>query len=180
MSTISCLLDENPGLLTISVNEKLTTLQRNVVGTSGLEGGGPIEVSHITISLKMPGSLSVLSQNDRSNNHTHAIQSSSNPGQTQSLLATDEDGVLSVYKLGVNVSVPEEALDVDGNILSRGDIYSVGNIYESADIISEGLLRSDTYVGRVTGWQINHDGYADFRNLFVDELEAQTFIGPTL
>ena len=176
MSTISCLLDENPGLLTISVNEKLTTLQRNVVGTSGLEGGGPIEVSHITISLKMPGSLSVLSQNDRSNNHTHAIQSSSNPGQTQSLLATDEDGVLSVYKLGVNVSVPEEALDVDGNILSRGDIYSVGNIYESADIISEGLLRSDTYVGRVTGWQINHDGYADFRNLFVDELEAQTFI----
>jgi hypothetical protein len=43
-------------------------------------------------------------------------------------------------------------------------------------VVLTGNIQTDNYVSRATGWQVSYAGEADFRNIFADTLEVQTFI----
>jgi hypothetical protein len=44
------------------------------------------------------------------------------------------------------------------------------------DVVLTGTIQTDNYVSRTTGWQVSYAGEADFRNIFAETLEVQTFI----
>lgn len=66
-------------------------LSREVIAGDGLTGGGAL-TADVQIELNLPGTLSASSTNNAAGNHTHAINSSSNPGATSMLLKTDDLG----------------------------------------------------------------------------------------
>jgi hypothetical protein len=44
------------------------------------------------------------------------------------------------------------------------------------DVALTGNIQANNYVSRTTGWQVSYAGNADFRDIFADTLEVQTFI----
>jgi len=60
--------------------------------------------------------------------HTHVIESSSNPGAISSITKTNEEGGLTIQKLGVNLSgSPTYDLEVDSNLTFIGSQSIVYN-----------------------------------------------------
>jgi hypothetical protein len=109
------------------------------------------------------------------------------------ILNTASTAVLSLKLLsgnvGINTTTPEEKLDVNGNLQMRGnivprttaahDLGSITKLWNKAylgELWSSVLVGSTPYASRATGWQVNAAGEADFRNIFADSLEVQTFI----
>ena len=77
-----------------------STLQ--IIAGNGLEGGGNL-TSNKTLTLGTPGTIDVTTINQSTGTtHYHAITSSSNPGQTSSLLSTNNSGDLTLFNLSVN------------------------------------------------------------------------------
>ena len=77
-----------------------STLQ--IIAGNGLEGGGYL-TSNKTLTLGTPGTIDVTTINQSTGTtHYHAITSSSNPGQTSSLLSTNNSGDLTLFNLSVN------------------------------------------------------------------------------
>jgi len=68
-------------------------------GVLAVGAGAGITVNADDVALTTPGTLTVSTSNDSTGSHTHAITSSSNPGATASLLASDASGFLTLVKL---------------------------------------------------------------------------------
>lgn len=64
--------------------------------------GNGITVGADTVSLTTPGTLTVATTNSATGNHTHAIDSSDNPGAATSLLKTSTSGSLQLVTLASN------------------------------------------------------------------------------
>lgn len=71
-----------------------------VIALHGLVGGGSLETD-IWLSLNTPGTVSAVSQNSSFQNHTHEVEASSDPGDAETLLKTDENGHLRLSRLYV-------------------------------------------------------------------------------
>ena len=71
-----------------------------VLALHGLVGGGSLETD-IWLSLNTPGTVSAVSQNNSYENHTHAVEASSDPGDGPALLKADENGHLRLSRLYV-------------------------------------------------------------------------------
>ena len=82
---------------------------------------------------------------------SHAILASNNPGADSVLLKSDDDGYLQLERLGLG-KAPVEVLD--------------SNIHLSAN----------NWISGTTGWGIQYDGDADFRNITADSLTVEAFI----
>lgn len=104
--------DDHPQYLTpVRADVRYLTASRNIIAGSGLTGGGAltadvtltvgaglgITVNADDVALTTPGALTVSSTNSSTGSHTHAITSSSNPGQAASLLASGSNGELTLY-----------------------------------------------------------------------------------
>ena len=77
-----------------------STLQ--IIAGNGLQGGGELTLSK-TLTLGTPGTIDVTTINQSTGTtHYHAITSSSNPGQTSSLLSTNNSGDLTLFNLSVD------------------------------------------------------------------------------
>jgi hypothetical protein len=150
--------------------------------------GSPINLSASTVNYQ--GVSSYPSPMD----HTHGIESSSNPGVNVSLLKTNSEGGITVQKLGVNLSGnPNYNLEIDSDLTFIGS-QSIVTTSDSLtlspasdlDLTPGGTarvratngvrLQSDNYASQTTGWGINYAGSGDFRYLYADELHAKTFI----
>lgn len=94
------------------------------VNLSTLAGNG-LTFSLGVISLTTPGTLTVSTTNNSSGNHTHAITTSSNPGATVSILATDDNGYLTLVKLSTDTLADKSGgdltVDVTGDIILDAD-----------------------------------------------------------
>lgn len=141
--------------------------------------GNGITVAADTVALTTPGTLTVSTTNNAAGSHTHAVTSSSAPGATASLLASDATGKLTLPLMvastslatplvttGAGVSLTLQPtldliLDPDSNIVRSG-----GNV----------SLQASSFASQTTGWRITDIGEADFRYLFVDEMHAKSFI----
>ena len=157
MSNIDCLLDADPGLLTLSVSDKLTTINRNIIAGNGLTGGGLLNDGHITIDAVTPDTIDLTTSNDATL-HTHAITTSSSPGVSAAILATDSSGRIDLSLLGVTDTLYSQEAEFDGDVLFRGG------------------AGSDPYTAEITGWHITVGGDADFRNIYADGMNVGTFI----
>lgn len=95
----AALADESYLVLNLSTdlsNERVLTISDGLTGTDN--GAG----STFVLALGTPSSVSVLSTNVVTGaTHEHAVISSSNPGATQVILATDLDGGIQLLRLGI-------------------------------------------------------------------------------
>lgn len=163
MSNIDCLLDVDPGLLMVSVNDKLTTINRNINAGNGLTGGGQLNDSDITINAVTPATID-LTTVDNASLHTHKITTSSDPSNAAAILSTDIAGLLTLHNMTVT-----------SDLVSEGDFTSNYALFlESVDFSDN--LRSVPYSAQATGWGITNYGDADFRNIFADNMNVGTFI----
>lgn len=125
------------------------------------------------------------------------LTSSSNPGANARILASDASGYLQLTRLGI-ATAPSYPLHVIGAARIDGDLTFVGaqkidttadnlTLNPAADLIltpagnevkvTTGVtLQSDNYVSRTTGWGISYAGWADFRYMYLEELQVKTFI----
>ena len=111
------------------------------------------------------------------------------PSFSSPYVSIDSTGV------GIGNTSPSYALDVTGTAyastqvltpivgtstgdltLSPADDLMIGPVSNLAKITSGVSLQADNYASQVTGWRVTHDGQADFRYLFVDEMHAKSFI----
>ena len=91
--------------LGITVNADDVALASSVAGngltyTTGVlavGAGAGLTVNADDVALTTPGTLTVTSTNTATGSHTHAVTSSSSPGQATSLLKTDTNGALTLY-----------------------------------------------------------------------------------
>lgn len=161
MSNIDCLLDVDPGLLTLSINDKLTTIDRFINAGVGLTGGGNLRDSDLTINAITPSTIDLTTVNDASI-HTHEITTSSDPANTAAILSTDAAGLLTLLSLDVTwltaSDIQAGTADFTGVVTFASDIYSV------------------PYVSQSTGWKITSTGNADFRDIYAESLSVRTFI----
>jgi hypothetical protein len=175
---------------------------RTIATGNGLEGGGNLG-SNLILYLGSPSTLTVTTNNSTSpTSHLHAITSSSNPGATAALLASNTSGYLQLTRIGLGVS-PTVPLDVSGNVRFDGDLSFVGaqsittttatlTLAPAADLLlnpggndtlvtwgAGKALSSSDYTSQTTGWGISYGssgGHADFRSIYADELHVQAFI----
>ena len=150
---------------------------RTLTAGNGLTGGGDlsadrtfnvgagngITVNADDVALTTPGTLTYNSINSSSENHTHAITSSSNPGAAASILATDSSGFLTIPRLTatgylfVNNSVAN---------LYLKDLNSGWQVASTQVITpqSGNSLRSTSFASGVNGWTLDPN-YAEFENI---------------
>ncbi|MBN2778649.1 MAG: hypothetical protein JXR36_13470 [Bacteroidales bacterium] len=170
---------------------------RQVISGSGLSGGGDLSVDR-TIAVGVSG-LGLSTSDD-----AVILTSSANPGANASILATSTEGYLQLLRLGLGLTplYPLHVLGssrLEGNTMIDGDITFIGA--QKIETSSDGLtlspasdlslspggtsrvkatnnvrLQSDNYVSKTTGWSIGYDGWADFRYMYLEELQVRTFI----
>lgn len=136
----------------------------------------------ILIGAPTPLTISVSSGNaiDHVNGTiSHAVSHSSNPGAAASLLSTDSNGYIRIVRIGLG-KAPAEAVDVVGNIQLTGRIKHTDDlIIEPAGndvLFQDADIQAHNWVSGTTGWGIQRDGNADFRNLTADSLTVEAFI----
>jgi hypothetical protein len=112
------------------------------------EGAG-LTVSADAIALTTPGTLTVATSNAASGNHTHAVTSSSNPGATASILASDPSGYLQLRRIGLGTA-PSYPLHVSAATQQARFDYNTSN-YLSVTVGSDGSTRLDTATGASGG-----------------------------
>lgn len=88
--------------LNLQTNSGLTI---NGAGQVAVGQGAGLTVGASTVALTTPGAVSVSSTNTAAGNHTHAVTSSSSPGQAAALLATTAAGKLTLYDLGMGRAI---------------------------------------------------------------------------
>ena len=132
-----------------------------------------------TLSLGAPTTLTVGTTNSVFGaSHTHAITSSSNPGASASILASDASGFLTLPQFTATTKVRTPLIDTTAGALTlqpAADLLlsPVSNLVKLA---SGKYFQSDNYASQSTGMRISHSGEGDFRYLFADELHAKSFI----
>lgn len=140
------------------------------VRASDLIGAG-LQESGNNIALQTPGTLSQASSNSASGSHTHAITSSSNPGANARILASTAAGALTLQQLNV------DNIRLDGNTISAqtGDL-TLTAAGDDVLLPSAKRIGADNFVSQLTGWRVDYDGSADFRQIYADELHVKAFI----
>ena len=106
------------------------------------------------------------------------LTSSSAPGATAKILATDASGFLTIPKLTTTTKVVTPLIDTASGALTFSPatdliLSPVSLLTKLADGTA---LQSHDYASQTTGARITDDGQADFRYLFVDEMHAKSFI----
>lgn len=183
------------GSHTHAIDSTIARSAVQIIAGDGLTGGGDLTDSRTlnvvvgngltvtadSIALTAPGTLTVTSTNNAAGSHTHAITSSSNPGAAASLLATTAAGALTLASLAVTGNITAGAVNshwipATTTTYDLGSITKLWNKAYLGELWSSVLVGSTPYASRATGWQVNAAGEADFRSIFADSLEVQTFI----
>jgi len=111
-------------------------------------------------------------------NFTITLASSSNPGAAPSILATDASGYLSLVRLTLSDRLRTPLVDTAAGSLTLQPasdlLLSPGS--NLVKLSTGKSLQSDNYASQLTGMRITHDGQADLRYLYTDELHAKSFI----
>jgi hypothetical protein len=182
---IGLLLDSNPGLVIGGSGVKI-----NLATNAGLLLSGN------QLLMGTPTTLSATSANNVSGTtHTHQI-SHTNDAVTfaNNIMSTGISGEMSVKRIGVgatsvstaialfqNISTSQHTIQVKQISGQTGDLWRIENTSGGALIrlTGGGDLESGQpgFVSGLTGWQITHDGNAEFNNAFIrGELHATTFV----
>lgn len=83
-------------------------------GVVAVGAGAGLTVSADAVALTVPGTLSVVTTNNASGSHVHAVQSSADPDATASLLATTAAGLLSLRNLAMRQAAQSYATFASG------------------------------------------------------------------
>ena len=123
------------------------------------------------LQLGTPISVSVSSTNVLSGvQHGHAVVSSSSPGATAALLATDGSGYLNLVRLVLSDRLRTPLIDTASGNLT---LQPASNVVSLPSAVA---VQTDNYASQLTGWRATYAGEGDFRYLFVDEMHAKSFI----
>jgi len=106
------------------------------------------------------------------------LTSSSNPGAAAAVLASDASGYLTLVRLIASDRLRSPLLDT-----ATGQHLTV---QPAADLLLDPgsalvkaqpgvAFQASNFASQVTGWRITHQGEADFRYLFTDEMHAKSF-----
>lgn len=95
---------DHDSLLNFVGNEHVDHEDVEIIAGNGLTGGGDLLASR-TLDLTVPGTLGPASANDATENHTHAIDNSYNPGAAAKILATNASGYLQLERLGIGLQI---------------------------------------------------------------------------
>lgn len=140
---------------------------RTITEGDGLKGETHDLSANVTINMGSPSSLAVDSANGASGTtHTHAIASSSNPGASDSILASDGTGYLTLVRLTLTDRLLINASTA--NLFLKDT--STGFKATTTGIITPqagNIWRNTTYTSGLIGWNIDDDGNAEFNNLLV-------------
>lgn len=182
---LGLLLDANPGLVIGAGGVKV-----NLATNAGMLLSGD------QLLMGTPTTLSATSVNGVSGTtHTHQI-SHTNDAVTfaNNIMSTGISGEMSVKRIGVgatsvstaialfqNISTSQHTIQVKQISGQTGDLWRIENTSGGALIrlTGGGDLESGQpgFVSGLTGWQITHDGNAEFNNAFIrGELHATTFV----
>ncbi len=161
----------------VNVEAQAVTLEL-VTGTPTIQAPGaalligaptplPISVDSLDLIDHVAGTIS------------HSIVASSNPGANEILLKSTPNGYLRLERLGVGKD-PVQPLDIEGNIQLTGSLLHTGDLTilaSGGDVLLEDThIQAHNWVSGTTGWGIQHDGDADFRNITADSLTVEAFI----
>ncbi|HRW49391.1 MAG TPA: hypothetical protein P5333_17865, partial [Caldilinea sp.] len=123
------------------------------------------------LQLGTPISVSVSSTNVLSGvQHGHAVVSSSSPGATAALLASDGSGYLNLVRLVLSDRLRTPLIDTASGNLT---LQPASNVVSLPSAVA---VQTDNYASQLTGWRATYAGEGDFRYLFVDEMHAKSFI----
>lgn len=129
--------------------------------------GAGITINADDVALTTPGTLTVLTTNSSSGNHTHAITASANPGAASSILATDSNGRLIVTRLTATDYLLID--NADANVFMKDT--STGWRVQTSTIITPqpfNSVRSISYTSGLTGFSMNSTpGDAEFNNITI-------------
>lgn len=99
------------------------------------------------------------------------LSPSNNPGNAEHILKSTPAGALTLQQLNV------DNVRLDGNTLSAqsGDLTLTA---AGGDVVLPSAINigADNFVSQLTGWRVDYDGSADFREIYADELHVKAFI----
>lgn len=149
------------GALRVGAGDGIDVLTSSIaVDVTDLLGTGLDEDGSNNIILPTPGGLSVSSGNSAAAPHTHAIASSANPGATESLLKSTEDGYLTLIRLNADTLADKSG----GNLL----IAPAGDV--TFDPTGNDILP-------VTGYDLNLGSLSKkYLTLYAAELWVETLV----
>lgn len=145
-------------------NSGTNTGDQTITLTGAVTGSG---TGSFATTIATPGTLTVLSTNTTATAHTHAITSSSTPGASASILATDASGIIGstatrIVKAwftditvtnAISGSITGNAATVTTNANLTGDITSVGNATTYTANLPVSKLNSGTSATSLTFWR---------------------------
>lgn len=180
---VSPALDGGLAIASNLLGVKLQTNSGMALATAGLALGTPTAVS-ATSANGVSGS-----------GHTHAADASVNVSAgTASLLKSDAEGGLALGRLAVGTQTVTTATALfqskandDYTVLLKKKSGQTAELWRVEDASGNPLIRltgggdlesgTPAFVSRVTGWQVQSDGSAEFNNVFIrGELHAMTFV----
>jgi hypothetical protein len=169
-------LGDPPAGIAITVNQAVIEL----AGASGITIQAPGAALMIGMPTPLPISVDSLDYVDHAaRTISHSVEASSNPLATESLLKSNPSGYLRLVRLGLGMD-PTHPLDVAGNIRLSGDLLHSGDLDIEADggdvNFVDTNIQAHNWTSGTTGWGIQHDGDADFRNITADTLTVEAFI----
>lgn len=138
---------------------------RTIAEGAGLAGNTYDLSANRTLAMGTPSTLSVGSSNSASGTtHSHAISSSASPGENAALLATDADGLLTLFALRVldNIFINAATSNLFLKDTSTGFQVSTTGILNPQ---AGNIWRSTSYTSGIRGWNIDDDGNAEFNDL---------------
>lgn len=110
---------------------------------------------------------------------SHSVVASSNPGADEILLKSTPSGYLRLERLGIGKD-PVAGVDVLGDIQLTGDLFHTADLTILAtggDVLFEDTdIQAHNWISGTTGWGINWNGNADFRDITADSLTVEAFI----
>jgi len=120
-------------------------------GVLAVGAGSGLTVNADDVALTTPGALSVATSSSAAGNHTHAVSSSSNPGASPSLLASDNGGYLTLVRFVATERIRTPLIDTASGNLS---VAPAGTLV----VLAAGKgVRSNSYASGFAGngWQID-------------------------
>ena len=120
-------------------------------GVLAVGAGSGLTVNADDVALTTPGTLSVATSSSAAGNHTHAVSSSSNPGASPSLLASDNGGYLTLVRFVATERIRTPLIDTASGNLS---VAPAGTLV----VLAAGKgVRSNSYASGFAGngWQID-------------------------
>lgn len=163
---------------------KLPTNSGLTAAAAGLALGTPLSLTAATTNAVTGAS------------HSHAVTSTNDAsaGTATTLLASNAEGGLGLARLGVGIA-PNTAAALYARAKATDDYTlwlkqltgQTADMWRVEDVAGNALIRLTGggdlesgypgFVSRVTGWQIEHGGNAEFNNVFIrGELHATTFV----